>query len=194
MALRFKCIGCGKMLSGTGFKAGDVIRCGACGEEMKVPADAEETEPEPVRRDPSSPAPVDERSLAGRGHRLGASMIDMLIYIVPLVLISPVKNDEVLYLVAFIGIASIYIVIQVILLTTEGQTVGKMIMEVKIVEVATGRNGGFTTNVLLRTVVNSMICSIPLYWVVDVLFIFREDRRCLHDLIAGTRVVRAKGY
>jgi uncharacterized RDD family membrane protein YckC len=26
--------------------------------------------------------------------------------------------------------------------------------------------------------------------VVDVLFVFRRDRRCLHDLVAGTRVVR----
>jgi len=29
-----------------------------------------------------------------------------------------------------------------------------------------------------------------LFHLVDCLFIFRQDRRCLHDLIAGTRVVR----
>lgn len=26
---------------------------------------------------------------------------------------------------------------------------------------------------------------------IDVLFIFRKDRRCVHDLIAGTQVMRA---
>ena len=29
-----------------------------------------------------------------------------------------------------------------------------------------------------------------IFHLVDSLFIFREDRRCLHDRIAGTRVVR----
>ena len=46
-------------------------------------------------------------------------------------------------------------------------------------------------NVLLRVVVNGLLGFIPLYGVVDILFIFREDRRCIHDLIAGTVVVNA---
>jgi uncharacterized RDD family membrane protein YckC len=46
------------------------------------------------------------------------------------------------------------------------------------------------TNVLLRGVVNGLLSIIPLYGLVDALFIFREDKRCLHDLIAGTIVVR----
>ncbi|MEA2700447.1 MAG: hypothetical protein QOI66_4718, partial [Myxococcales bacterium] len=46
---------------------------------------------------------------------------------------------------------------------------------------------------LLRGVVNGIISAIPylggLYALVDALFIFRDDRRCIHDLIAGTRVI-----
>ena len=53
----------------------------------------------------------------------------------------------------------------------------------------TGENGGFVPNVLLRFIVNGLLWIIPLYGLVDILFIFRGDRRCIHDMIAGTQVV-----
>lgn len=47
----------------------------------------------------------------------------------------------------------------------------------------------------LRMVVPSIIYMVPLlgfvFYLVDVLFIFRGDRRCVHDLMADTRVVSA---
>ncbi len=36
----------------------------------------------------------------------------------------------------------------------------------------------------------SVIWVVPLYGIVDVCFIFREDQRCLHDLIGETVVVQ----
>ena len=62
-------------------------------------------------------------------------------------------------------------------------------VDIKIVKYDTGKNGGFVTNVLLRAIVNGIIGIIPFYGLVDILFIFGEERRCIHDLIAGTRVV-----
>ena len=48
---------------------------------------------------------------------------------------------------------------------------------------------------LARAVATWAITAIPvaggIFALADLLFIFREDRRCLHDHIAGTRVVRA---
>jgi uncharacterized RDD family membrane protein YckC len=45
----------------------------------------------------------------------------------------------------------------------------------------------------LRYVLVMLVAVIPfiggLLGVIDFLFIFREDRRCVHDLIAGTKVV-----
>jgi uncharacterized RDD family membrane protein YckC len=39
--------------------------------------------------------------------------------------------------------------------------------------------------------VNSLIGIIPLYTIIDLLFIFGEQRQCLHDKIADTIVVKA---
>lgn len=79
-------------------------------------------------------------------------------------------------------------------LTTRGQTLGKMVCKIKIVDLA-GQNPGFVKAVLLRAVVPGIIGAVPLlgsiFSLVDPLFIFREDRRCIHDLIAGTKVVTA---
>jgi uncharacterized RDD family membrane protein YckC len=55
----------------------------------------------------------------------------------------------------------------------------------------TDKNGGFGPNVLMRVILNGILGFIPFYSLVDVLFIFRDDRRCIHDLIAGTKVVEA---
>ena len=79
-------------------------------------------------------------------------------------------------------------------LTTRGQTLGKMLCKIKIVDLA-GQNPGFVKAVLLRAVVPGIIGAVPLvgsiFSLVDPLFIFRGDRRCIHDLIAGTNVVTA---
>ena len=40
-------------------------------------------------------------------------------------------------------------------------------------------------------IVNGLIGIIPGYGLVDVLFIFGAERRCLHDYIARTKVVEA---
>jgi uncharacterized RDD family membrane protein YckC len=92
------------------------------------------------------------------------------------------------------GLALLYFlaisVIQLWLLTASGQTIGKKAMGIRIVKVDTEQNGGFVPNVLLRTILNALISLIPFYSLVDILFIF-NDRRCLHDKIAGTKVVRA---
>ena len=64
-------------------------------------------------------------------------------------------------------------------------------MNIRIVTHDREANGGFVTNVLLRTVLNWIIALVPFYALVDVLFIFRNDQRCIHDLIAGTKVIKA---
>jgi uncharacterized RDD family membrane protein YckC len=94
------------------------------------------------------------------------------------------------------GMAAIVLLgIQIYLLTTRGQTMGKKLLGIKIVNFDDESNPGFVKAFLLRAFVNGLIGSIPViglaYSLTDICFIFRADRRCLHDLLAGTKVVKA---
>ncbi len=55
-------------------------------------------------------------------------------------------------------------------------------------------DGGFSHAWVLRSLVPGLIAAIPrlgaLFVLADVLSIFGEERRCLHDYIAGTKVVK----
>jgi uncharacterized RDD family membrane protein YckC len=160
-------------------------------------------------------AVISTDQLAGRGTRLIAKIIDSVIVGVlwiPSVLgmmsamataaaAGEAGMEDPSGLIALIfGSSSIsilltlvYAVVQAWLLTKDGQTIGKKLTKIRIVKMETGQNGGFVTNVVMRFFVNYLINSITggLYGIVDALFIFRDDRRCAHDLIAGTTVVRA---
>jgi len=43
----------------------------------------------------------------------------------------------------------------------------------------------------LRNILNSVLGIVPLYGLIDSLFIFAESRQCLHDKIADTIVIKA---
>ena len=158
----------------------EVLYCTACG-KLLVPYESEEPVEEPAQ------------TFASRMSRLGAALLDGLIagaaYLV-LLYISP-GLGLLLLLAIFI--------VQAVLLTRDGQSLGKKALNIRIVVYRTGENGGFVPNVLLRVVLNGLLGfitlyllgGIPLYSVVDALFIFRNDRRCIHDLVAGTVVVNA---
>jgi uncharacterized RDD family membrane protein YckC len=85
-------------------------------------------------------------------------------------------------------------VVQIWMLTTSGQTLGKRVLGIRIVRLGDDSNPGFVRAFLLRMVVPGLIGMLPLvglcFTIVDALFIFRADRRCIHDLIADTKVVR----
>ena len=87
----------------------------------------------------------------------------------------------------------IFMVINGYLLVTKGQTLGKLALGIRIVDAAS--NGAATAVKLLglRYVLVLLVMAIPiigqLLGLADALFIFRSDRRCVHDLLAGTKVV-----
>lgn len=84
--------------------------------------------------------------------------------------------------------------LQVVLLSVRSQSVGNILLRTRIVRVSDGQPGGFLRAFLLRGFLARLIRQVPflggIFWIVDSCFIFRDDRRCLHDLIAGTKVVK----
>ncbi len=80
-------------------------------------------------------------------------------------------------------------------LKKDSQTIGKRIVGIRIVDMD---NQILTLGkiLVLRYLLIRIAAMIPfaggLYGFVDMLFIFRQNRRCLHDLIAGTKVVKVK--
>lgn len=134
---------------------------------------------------PPKPAAMTTSALASRGSRLLAAIVDSAAFLC--VYAAFLLNSMTLFV---FGVCAL-IAIQIYFLSSRGQSIGKMVMNIKIVKTDTGKNGGFAPNVLMRAFVNGILAVIPLYSLVDVLFIFREDRRCIHDMIAGTRVVEA---
>ena len=85
--------------------------------------------------------------------------------------------------------------VQLTLLAWRSQSVGKLLLGLRIVREQDGGPPGVVRVFLIRGSVPFMIEQIPfagfVFWVVDSCFIFRDDHRCLHDLLAGTRVVPA---
>jgi uncharacterized RDD family membrane protein YckC len=150
--------------------------------------------------------------LADRGKRLLAAITDMLFQfacmapggiamIVGIVNAEKDANgDPQFNALMGIGIgllliaALLILVLQLYLMATKSQTVGKYFLKLRIDDFLTGERANFVKVFVLRGIVNGVLSAIPffignIYAIVDILFIFREDRRCIHDLIAGTRVV-----
>jgi uncharacterized RDD family membrane protein YckC len=157
------------------------------------------------------PSPGEETELAERGERLSARVVDDLIAIgaatpglfiafVTVLRGTPSGEDPlpphviegILFgFVAFVGV-TIY---QWYLIATRGQTIGKRMLKLRVVK-TDGRAVGFVDGVILREWVITAVTSLPFIGFVaalaDGLMIFGAERRCLHDLIATTKVVRAR--
>ncbi|MES2674498.1 MAG: RDD family protein [Pseudomonadota bacterium] len=79
------------------------------------------------------------------------------------------------------------------LLVKTGQTMGKRIIGIKIVDL-NGRVPTLKQHLLKRYAVYFLPGQIPvvgyIFPIVNLLSIFGEERRCIHDYVAGTKVVQ----
>jgi len=143
--------------------------------------------------------------LASRGKRLAAAVVDIFIFFPLVVLVAqplglinisdPAKMqdfnlDESMQL--FIIGQVLFLLVQGYLLHNQGQTIGKKLLKIRIVSLD-DELLGIGKLYFVRYLTFSLIAQIPiigaLISMVNVLFIFGQDRRCLHDRLAGTKVI-----
>jgi uncharacterized RDD family membrane protein YckC len=147
--------------------------------------------------------------LADRGARFGASILDtfffgLMVYmpfIIALVTLGsfgqtpPSESDVILAMfgsAGLVGLAgfAVWFGLTITYMKRNGQSIAKKMLSIKVVR-SDGSPASLGRLVLLRNVLNLFISVVPLYGIIDSLFIFGEARQCLHDKIADTIVIRA---
>ncbi len=146
---------------------------------------------------------VHEKNIfASRWQRLWASLLDGLIIgliTFPLMYFTGgfdgVSNgtQPSLGYTLFLGVLGIavFFAFNVKLLLRDGQTIGKKVVGIKIVDL--NDNVPVIKNLLVRYITYFIPGQVPLvgqlFSMVNILFIFGKQKRCIHDYFAGTRVV-----
>lgn len=145
------------------------------------------------------------QELASRWSRLFASLLDTIILMFPLFgimyllgMFDPGNIQEEWSVTESVFLSLVVIVsfflINFRFLARDGQTLGKKMLGIRIVaqDGSPARLGG---NIMPRYLVYFIPGQIPglgqFFNIVNILFIFRKDKRCIHDLAGKTRVVRA---
>jgi len=151
--------------------------------------------------EPMSPAP----GLASRGDRLLAVIVDLFVVLAVAIpfgiyngYFSAAFEGRPIPLAVYaqtviVGWAWFFLVNGYVL-KKYGQTVGKRFLDIRICDFRTAAVPPLW-RLLVRILVPALAGLLGLVggllsWV-DILFIFRKDRRCVHDWIASTRVVRS---
>jgi uncharacterized RDD family membrane protein YckC len=177
------------------------------------PLDSGAVNPYAAPADPSpasGQAPLQGADLAALSQRLSAHLLDMVLYLaaaIPGGALGGIlgssfasartadPNDGIAaFAAAFAGLSFLaFFAYQSSLVARSGQSLGKRWTHIRIV-LENGEAPGFWKGVVLRSLLFGLLRVIPLVGpvsgMVDTLRIFGADRRCLHDRVAGTRVVQ----
>lgn len=146
---------------------------------------------------------MDDHSLASRWQRLGGYLLDLLIVgVILYLLMSLTGTVEQLRTEAGLSIGqqliwvaislALFVALNGYLLAKDGETIGKQLVKTRIVDLE-GEVPPFGKLILLRYAVFTFLVLIPILGpiigLLDSLWIFGREKRCLHDVLAGTKVV-----
>ena len=146
--------------------------------------------------------PFEKVVLADRGTRLGAAILDGFIFAglvyLPLMVtlgLNSAAGENGSDTIVLIGSALammgfvVWIGLTIRYVLRNGQSIAKKITGIKVV-----RSDGSPVNLgrifWMRNVANGILSIIPLYGLIEILFIFSESRQCIHDKLADTIVVK----
>jgi uncharacterized RDD family membrane protein YckC len=139
--------------------------------------------------------------LASRWARLGASLIDTIILmcvLIPLMFLTGGLNFDLseepsfVYNLMLSGLMIIaFILINGAFLIRDGQTIGKKALGIKITDMQ--GNVATKNHLIKRYAVYFLPGQVPIvgqfFSIVNVLFIFGKEKRCIHDLAGDTQVL-----
>ncbi|GAA5506641.1 RDD family protein [Novipirellula caenicola] len=150
-------------------------------------------------------------NIAGIGKRIGGALLDGLFYMAGYIVVAVMMGllmpaaeagdnpaatgiGLVILLVA-LCIMLVPFIINMVLISMSGQSLGKKIVKTRIVDRHTGIPVGFLHGVLIRNLAFGAITGIPIIGgviaLVDIGFLFSENHETLHDKLAQTLVVEA---
>ncbi len=145
----------------------------------------------------------DDLEMADFLTRLGAAIVDGLFMGLPAGILIAIfafgsvadGGEGISSAMMFGGIwVMIAVVIQCALVASHSASLGKKILEIKIVRMD-GSDISWARWLFLRQGITGLIGQIPvagaIFTLVDTLMIFGAERRCIHDQIADTKVVKA---
>jgi uncharacterized RDD family membrane protein YckC len=142
--------------------------------------------------------------LAERSSRLGAAIVDALIFAVMVYVPMGIgiamgragadSDNAAGPVLLLIGLTLMGFIVWVWLtlrqMKATGQSLAKKRFNIKVV-LSDGSPVSLSTLIWKRNVLTWLLSFLPLYSIIEVLFIFGEKRQCLHDRIADTIVVEA---
>jgi uncharacterized RDD family membrane protein YckC len=136
---------------------------------------------------------------ASRGQRFTGALVDSLLQVAAMIpgivvlLVLGDGDDEALLGTAVMLVGALAIsAYQWYLVATTGRSLAKRWFGMKIVRMD-GSEAGFLHGVVLRSWVLGAIAMVfSFVGTIDALFIFGAEHRCLHDYIAGTRVITSQ--
>lgn len=170
--------------------------------------------PRAMVRDVADPSVRNEP--ADRGIRLGAALLDSVIFTV-MVYIPMIgaavaaaafegataaasadgatADDSAAMVLGVVGMVAligfvVWLWLTLRFMNRNGQSIAKKMLGIKVVR-TDGSRASLARLFWLRNIVNGLLNFVPVYGLVDSLFIFGEERKCIHDMIADTIVVKA---
>jgi uncharacterized RDD family membrane protein YckC len=155
---------------------------------------------------------LSDMTLASPGTRIAAVLLDGLMYAVIIgggfgigtailaffggeVDAEPSAGAFLAFNIVTWGCIAVAYLINIVLISKSGQSVGKKMLKIKMVNSQTGVTASFSDGWFTRSVVFGFLAGLPLIGIfiaiTDIVFLFKEGHETLHDKLAKTMVVQA---